>query len=130
MLKVPEDINGLFYFTRRTIGEGRVIAWAKKMECPSCHKALMGKPRGKDGRVMIRAKYYECPECGFRMDKKEYEDGLTAEIVYTCPYCGFEGEAVIPFRRKNIKGVQTLRFVCGKCGRPIDITKKMKEPKK
>ena len=125
------------YFTNRDIGEkGHIIAWVFRQECPKCHKALMGKPRDKKGKVMIRAKEYVCPECGYTVAKEEYEETLTVNIKYKCPHCDFEGEAQIPFKRKKImivdeitgkkKPVDALRFQCEKCGKNIDITKKMK----
>ena len=128
-LKEPESMDELVYFTRRVIGNGKVMAWVHRQKCEKCGKALMGKPAGSDGSVKIRAKEYTCPECGHTVEKNEYEESLTASIKYTCPECKFEGEAEIPFKRKNINGVQTLRFRCGKCGSNIDVTKKMKEPK-
>ena len=48
---------------------------------------------------------------------------------YKCPACGNAGEKQIQFKRKNIDGVQTLRFQCDKCKANIDVTKKMKERK-
>ena len=37
---------------------------------------------------------------------------------------------VLPFKRKKVEGVATLRFPCEKCKGPIDVTKKMKVIKK
>jgi len=137
MLKQPESMEECVYFTRREISDkGHVMAWVFRQECPKCHKGIMGKPKDSKGKVMIRAKEYVCPECGYTVDKDEYEETLTANIKYTCPHCGFEGEAQIPFKRKKIqmldeesgkkKAVDALRIQCEKCGKNIDITKKMK----
>ena len=106
-----------------------------KEKCPKCSKSLMGKPKDEEGKVKIRAKEYVCPECGYTAEKDEYEKGLTANIKYICPHCKFEGEKQIPFIRKKVripdekgknKSIDSLRFQCGKCGKDIDITKKMK----
>lgn len=125
-LKQPESMQECVYFTRRSIGNGKVMAWVSKQECPKCKKAMMGKPKDEKGKVKIRAKEYVCPECGHTVEKKEYEESLTVDIIYTCPHCGFSGEIQIPFKRKNVQGAQTLRFQCEKCNGDIDITKKMK----
>ena len=126
MLKEPESMDQLVYLTRRIIGNGQVMCWVPREQCPKCKKALMGKPKEK-GKVKIRAPEYVCPSCGYAVEKKAYEDSLTACVKYTCPNCKFEGEAQVPFKRKSINGVQTLRIQCSKCGVNIDITKKMKE---
>jgi len=95
-----------------------------------CGKSKMGKPRGKEGKVQIRSKEYTCDSCGHTVEKKEYEDSLTASAEYKCLKCGYEGESEFPYVRKNINGVKTLRINCEKCDANLDITKKMKEPKK
>ena len=128
--KMPDSMDECVYFTRRAIGDGKVVAWVYKQKCEKCGKALMGKPVDKDGKVKIRAKEYVCPACKHTVEKKEYEESLTAQVVYTCPECKNEGEIEIPFKRKNVNGVQTLRAKCEKCNANIDITKKMKDPKK
>ncbi|MFH1506578.1 MAG: hypothetical protein ABIE94_06355 [archaeon] len=129
-LKEPESMDECIYYTRRVIGNCKVLCWVLKEECPKCHKAMMGKPKGDKGKVKIRAKEYTCPECGYTVEKKEYEETLKASVKYTCPNCKFEGEIQVPFKRKSIQGVQTIRVQCEKCNADIDITKKMKEPKK
>ncbi|MEM3374789.1 MAG: hypothetical protein QXE31_06280 [Candidatus Woesearchaeota archaeon] len=126
-LQVPESMDELVYWTSRAIGNGKVKAWVYREQCPKCKKALMGKPKDKKGKVLIRANYYECPECHHKIDKKEYEDTLTANIIYTCPKCNYEGEIQIPFKRKKYQGVEALIFQCQKCNEKIPITKKMKE---
>ncbi len=130
-LTVPEDMEKLVYFTRRLIGEGKVFAWVNKERCPKCGKGLMSKPKDpKTGRPKIRATEYVCEACGYAEEKKEYEEKLSVNVIYTCPHCLKEGEATVPFKRKNIKSVPTIRIQCSHCGGNIDITKKMKEPKK
>jgi predicted RNA-binding Zn-ribbon protein involved in translation (DUF1610 family) len=129
MVTEPESMEDLVYFTNRTIDNGKIKAWVYRKECPKCHKAKMGKPVEK-GKVKTRAKEYVCPECGFTEDKKTHEDTLIVEAKYTCPYCGNEGEATTEYKRKSFEGVQAYVFECGKCGKKIGITKKMKEGKK
>ncbi|MFH1591904.1 MAG: hypothetical protein ABIB47_00870 [Candidatus Woesearchaeota archaeon] len=136
-LKEPTSAGECVYFTNRNIGNGKVKAWVFKGNCPKCGKGLMGKPKdAKTGKVKIRAKEYVCSECGYTVEQKEYEESLTASIRHTCPYCGFEGETEILFKRKKIqifneetqkkKSAEALRFACSKCGKNIDVTKKMK----
>lgn len=130
-LELPDNMDELVYMTRRVFEKGRAIAWVDREICPKCKKGLMGKPKDpKTGRPKIRATEYICPECNHTIPKAEYESTLTANIIYTCPHCEKDGEASVPFKRKNIQGVPTLRVVCDHCGGNIDITKKMKEPKK
>lgn len=136
-LKQPTSMGECIYFTRRTIGNGKVKAWVFKNECPKCKKGLMGKPKDpKTGKSKIRATTYECPECHYTIEQKEYEETLTANIEYICPHCNHEGEIQIPFKRKKVqifdeesqkkKAADSLRFQCEKCKKNIDITKKMK----
>ncbi|MBU0756989.1 MAG: hypothetical protein KKF44_02910 [Nanoarchaeota archaeon] len=128
-LELPESMEELVYWTARNMGDGKVKAWVEKEMCPECGKAMMGKPRGKDGKIKIRATYYECPECEHKVEKREYEDTLTASIIYTCPECKFSGDIQVPFKRKKTKGVEALVFSCQKCNAKIPITKKMKKIK-
>ncbi len=117
------------YFTRRTLGNGRIMAWVYKKECPQCHKARMGKPVVK-GKVKIRAPEYVCPECGYIEQKKEHEESCTLEAIYTCPECGKDGESTTPYKRKAYKGTQAYVVECSNCGAKIPVTKKMKDIKK
>jgi predicted RNA-binding Zn-ribbon protein involved in translation (DUF1610 family) len=130
-LKEPQSMEECIYFTRRTTheGKGKIMAWARKMDCPKCKKAKMGKPV-EDGSVKIRAKEYVCPGCGFTESKEEHEPKLIVEVKYTCPYCGNVGEATTSYVRKTFEGVPSHVFECGKCHKKIGITKKMKAPKK
>jgi len=126
-LKEPESMEELVYYTNREFDEGgQVTCWVRRSACPECGLGLMGKPRDeKTGNIKVRARKYVCPECGHTVEKKEYEETLTAEVKFTCPHCGKEGETTAPFKRKKIKGVDTLRIKCVHCGKNIDITKKM-----
>ncbi len=137
MVKEPTSMNELVYFTNRKIGDGNVVAWVYRKECPKCGKALMGKPKDeKTGKTKIRAKEYICPECGYKVDKEKYEETLTCEIKYTCPKCKHQGEIEVPFKRKKIQifdekkqkkvAVKAIIFECENCGEKIAITKKMK----
>lgn len=124
-------MDEIIYYTNRDLDEGgEVICWVKRGICPKCGKGLMGKPLDeKTGRPKIRAKEYVCPKCGNTIEKTEYEETLTAEAKYTCPHCKKQGESTAPFKRKKVKGVETLRIQCQHCGGNIDITKKMAEKK-
>ena len=132
-MKKPESMEECIYFTQRAIGnkqQGYVVVWVPKQKCTKCGKALMGKPKdSKTGKVMVRAKEYVCPSCKYTVEKVEYESSLTAGAEYTCPSCNFEGEKEVPFKRKKIEGVDTLRFQCDKCKGNVDVTKKMKDRK-
>ncbi|MGM5484910.1 MAG: hypothetical protein ACQEP1_03485 [Nanobdellota archaeon] len=131
MMKEPESMDELVYFTNRFIGEGFAKAWVYRKECPECGKALMGKPVDpKTGDVKIRAKEYKCPECGYTVEKKEYEESLDCDIKYKCPFCNHEGEKTVPYKRKTYKGVKAIVFNCDECNEKIALTKKMKPPKK
>jgi predicted RNA-binding Zn-ribbon protein involved in translation (DUF1610 family) len=123
--ELPESMEELVYWTSRKIDGGHIKAWVEREDCPKCKKGLMGKPVEK-GKVKVRAKYYECPECGFKMDKGDYEDTLSAKIIYTCPHCQHKGEIKVSFKRKKYKGVDSLIFECDSCGEKIPVTKKMK----
>jgi len=129
-LEIPENMDDLVYFSNRAIGNGHAKVWVERQMCPKCNKALMGKPKGDNGSIKIRAKEYVCPACNFTMEKTAHEETLTASIIYTCHHCSFSGDKQVPFKRKSVQGVQTLRFQCDKCKGNIDITKKMKEMKK
>ena len=128
MSKLPENMDNLLYFTRRSNGDGKIIAWVNKQECQKCHKAKLGKPVEK-GKVKMRAKEYVCPACGFTEDVKTHDESQQLIIIYTCPHCKKEGEATTLYKRKNFQGVQAYVFSCTECGQKIPITKKMKEIK-
>ncbi|MBI3034283.1 hypothetical protein HYY72_03925 [Candidatus Woesearchaeota archaeon] len=129
-LRKPESVEECIYFTQRSLGDqqqGYAMAWVFRQKCEKCKNALMGKPKDKKtGKVLIRAKEYACESCGNTVEKKEYEEGLAACVEYTCPACRNQGEKEIPFKRRKIEGIDTLRFQCDKCKAGIDITKKMK----
>ena len=129
-LKEPESMDEVVYFTRRSLEpKGKIIAWARKVKCPKCKKALMGKPIEK-GKVKIRAKEYVCPNCGYTEEKLEHEKSLEVSIKYVCPYCDNEGEATTPYKRKTWMGAPAFVFQCSACNEKIGITKRMKAPKK
>ena len=93
MVTEPSSMDELVYFTNRKVGDGNVMAWVYRNECPKCGKAKMGKPKDeKTGKPKIRAKEYVCPECSNTVEKEEYEETLMCEIKYTCPKCKHQGE--------------------------------------
>ncbi len=137
MVIEPTSMEELVYFTNRKIGDGNVMAWVYRKECPKCGKAQMGKPKDeKTGKPKIRADEYVCPECGNTAKKEEYEENLTCEVKYICPKCKHQGEAEVPFIRKKTPlfdekkqkkvFVDAVVFNCENCGEKIAITKKMK----
>ncbi len=128
-IKLPDSMEELVYWTSRKLKEGYVKCWVEREDCPKCKKGLMGKPVKDDGKIKIRAKVYECPECGYTVPKQEYEDSLTANVMYTCPHCKHKGETRVPFKRKTYMGEKAIVFECKKCGKELPITKKMKNVK-
>ena len=126
MLKEPESAEEVVYFTKRSLDQGgHVKAWAYRIKCPECDKALMGKPVEK-GKIKRRAPVYVCPECGHEEEKSEHEKKLHLEIIYVCPHCKDHGEATTEYKRAKFEGKPAFVFVCGSCGQKIGITKKMK----
>ena len=141
-LQQPTNIEECIYFTNRSIWKGKTKVWVFREKCPQCKEGLMGKPKNpKSGKPFIRAKEYTCSKCNHCIEGKEYENTLIANILYTCQYCSYEGEIQIPFKRKRVKikeedlndgeprkakVVDALQFQCQKCGKNIDVTKKMK----
>ena len=129
---MPESMDECIYFTRRKFdtNNGKIIAWVYKKDCPQCGEK-MGKPLDpKTGKPKIRADTYECPACKYSEPKKEHEESLNVEVVYTCQFCGHSGEATTEYKRKSWEGVKAYVFECGCCGKKIGITKKMAESKK
>ena len=135
-MRKPESMDECVYFTQRSLENengapnGEIMVWVFREDCRKCGRSKMGKPRDKSGKVKMRANEYVCPDCNYTVSRQDYEDSLVANAEYTCPSCGDKGEAQTPFKRKNINGVQTLRFACNKCSGNLDVTKKMKERRK
>ena len=129
-LKKPNSMEECLYFTNRSIGDGFAIAWVYRKECPKCKKGRLGKPLKKDAKPDKKADYYECRQCGYKESNEEVETGLQLEVEYRCPYCGNEGQTTTEYERKVFEGVPAFVFVCGKCGKKIGLTKKLKATKK
>lgn len=130
-VREPTSTSECVYYSYRDLpGGGEAMTWVFKEKCTKCGKGFMGKPKGGDGKVKIRAKEYTCEFCGYTVEKVEYESSLTANIKYTCPLCKKLGVSSVPYKKKTIAGVSTLRATCQHCKGNIDITKKMKDPKK
>lgn len=128
-LRHPESMDEIVYFTNRTLeNNGKVKAWAYRVDCPECKKALMGKPVEK-GKIKRRAKEYVCPECGHTEENTEHEKKLVLEISYTCPHCNHSDETTAEYKRRTFGGVPAYVFKCQNCGEKIGITKKMKRKK-
>lgn len=129
-LKKPESMEECLYFTNRTIGNGRAMAWVFRKECSKCHKGIMGKPLKKDGKADKKAEHYVCNSCGYQESNEQVENGLVLNVEYKCPYCGYEGETASEYKRKIFEGVPSYVFECQKCHKRIGLTKKLKESKK
>ena len=129
-LKKPQSVEECVYFTNRTIGDGRAMAWAFRKQCPKCKKGIMGKPQKKNGKVDKKSDHYDCYACGYQESNEQVENNLILNIEYKCPHCGNEGETTSKYERKTFEGVPSYIFECQKCQKKIGITKKLKEPKK
>ena len=124
-LTIPNSMTECLYFTNRSIGKGEVLAWVYRKQCPKCKKAKMGKPVVK-GKVKTRADYYECPACKYTEQKKEHEESLDLEAIYTCPECHKKGESTAKYKRISHKGIQSFVVICQHCTAKIPLTKKLK----
>ena len=129
-LQEPASMDECVYFTNRTIGSGKAMAWVFRKECPKCKEGRLGKPIKKNGKPDKKADHFECPKCKYKEPNEETEKDLTVNIKYTCPHCGKEGEATTGYERKSFQGVKAYVFECNDCQQKIGITKKLKEPKK
>ena len=129
-LKKPNSVQECVYFTNRTIGEGRAMAWVFRKECPECKKGIMGKPQKKNGKNDKKADHYVCYSCGYKESNEQVENSLTINVEYKCPDCGNEGGTTTEYKRKTFEGVPSYIFECQKCKKKIGITKKLKESKK
>ena len=128
-LKKPDSAEECVYFTNRAIGNGSAMAWVFRKQCPKCKKGIMGKPLKKGGKPDKKAGNYVCYSCGYTEPNEEVENSLAINVEYKCPHCGSEGETTAPYQRKTFEGVPSYIFECQKCGKKIDITKKLKEQK-
>jgi transposase-like protein len=136
-MKIPDSMDECVYFTNRSLanekGEyaGKIICWARRLQCPQCKKGLMAKPvDAKTGKFKVRATEYVCPACKYTEEKKEHEEKLSAEAHYTCPECKKTGEGTVPYARKTYQGVKAILFTCEHCKAKLPVTKKMKDTKK
>ena len=128
-MKEPTSAGECLYFTNRTIGTGKAIAWALRPECPKCKKGRLGKPIKKTGKVDKKAEYFECSLCKHQLPLEEAEKSVVLEVKYTCPHCSSSGETSTEYKRRNFEGILSYVFSCLKCGKNIGITKKLKEKK-
>ena len=129
-LRKPESMEECIYFTNRTIGEGRAMAWVYRKKCTKCNEGIMGKPLKKNGKLDKKAPIFVCNKCGFEESNEDTEKDLKVEIDYKCPHCGNEGETTTEYIRKSFQGVKSFVFECEKCNEKVPITKKLKESKK
>ena len=99
-LKKPSSVEECVYFTNRTIGNGRAMAWVFRKECPKCRKGVMGKPQKKGGKLDKKADHYLCYQCGYQESNEQVENSLVINVEYKCPYCSFESETTLEYKRK------------------------------
>lgn len=125
LFKIPNSMDECLYFTNRTIGAGKIIAWVYRKQCPKCKKAVMGKPIVK-GKVKSRAQEYQCPTCKYAEDKETHEARVKIEAQYICPKCHKAGESTGEYKRKKVQGTQSYVIICQHCGEKILLTKKLK----
>ena len=129
-IEKPNSVEECLYFTNRTIGSGRAIAWVFRKECPKCHKGRMGKPFKKGNKIDKKADYYVCYACGYKESNEQFENNLVLNVEYKCPDCGNESITTTEYKRKSFEGVPSYVFECEKCNKKIGLTKKLKETKK
>ncbi|MEK6983090.1 MAG: hypothetical protein AABX33_00825 [Nanoarchaeota archaeon] len=129
-LKRPSSMDECVYFTNRSIGSGKAVAWVFRKECPKCKKDFMNKPRKKSGAIDKKAEHYVCESCSYQESNEQIENSLVLNVEYRCPYCSDEGETTSEFKRKTFEGVPSFVFECQKCHKLIGLTKKMKEKKR
>jgi ssDNA-binding Zn-finger/Zn-ribbon topoisomerase 1 len=116
-----------FYFSNRSIGDGKATAWAFRPTCPACKKGLMGKPIKANGKVDKKVEHYECPHCKHRETEESIAPLIQLSVQYICPKCRHAGETTTEYKRKKFQGVSAFVFSCQTCGEKIPITKKLKE---
>lgn len=124
-LPKPSSMEELLYFTRRTIKDGRTVAWVFKVDCPECGDGVLQKPRKDDGGVKTRSPYWNCSNCDYET-KDDVDEGLDVNIHYICPHCGFEGDAQTEYERRTYYGEDAIVFQCRDCYQEIPISKKIK----
>lgn len=128
-MQKPESMDECLYFSNRSIGDGKAMAWVLRPECEKCKKGRIGKPIKKNGKPDKKASYFECPECKHHIPNEQAAEILKVSVEYTCPYCKHQGETQTEYKRKSFQGVQAFVFLCEKCSKKIPITKKLKELK-
>ena len=130
-IKKPSSMEECLYFTNRSLdNDGYAVAWVYRKPCPKCKNARLGKPIKKNGKADKKAAVYECPTCKHQEPNEKIEAELKVEVEYQCPNCKNKGMTTTEYKRKNFEGVQAYVFACGKCGKNIGITKKLKSTKK
>jgi transcription elongation factor Elf1 len=127
-LNEPEDMSNLVYFTNRKLGDGKIMAWAERPDCPECQEAQLSKPEKKTGPgPNTRAKKYTCNNCDFEMHEDDLREVCTLKATYTCPHCGEEGESTGEYERTKYQGTKAYVLECEHCDGRLPLTKKMKD---
>lgn len=119
MLVRPKDPKEVRYFTRKTVGKGKVMIWVFNPDCPKCDGKLSIPYDEETGRYKSMARDVTCNKCIYSIPKKDFKEvEAVANIAYTCPYCGKEGELQLPFVNKKKK---IFKFKCSHCGKEIKV---------
>ncbi len=127
-IEEPESMENLMYVTNRRLGDGKIMAWTYRVDCPECDEEYLTKPSKKTGKgPNTRAKKYTCDNCGFEMPEEDVRDAAVLQAKYTCPHCGEKGTAETDYKREKYKGTKAYIFTCEHCDEEIPLTKKMKE---
>ena len=125
-MRKPESMDECVYFTRRSIDNGKIMAWVFKKQCSKCGSGFMVKPPNKSGNPDKKSPIYVCNKCGHEEDNTTVESDLVVNVEYTCPHCLHEGQTTTEYKRKKIKGILSYVFECEKCKEQISISKKLK----
>ena len=126
-LKQPQSMDELMYFSRRTVMDGRVVAWVFKPQCPECGDDRLEKPTNpKTGKKKTRSSKFVCETCGYEEKKKKTEERATVNIHYICPHCEHEGDTTTKYDRRTYLGKKAFVFKCDECWQEIPITKRVK----
>ena len=124
-LKDPKSMEDCFYFTRRKLEKGSIVAWVLKPIGP--HGGLLQRPLNpKSGKVMKKSEVYVERGTDYEVPCKEIDPTLKVQIRYECPECAKAGETTAPYVWKTYKGAKSIIFYCNDCEAKLGISKKLK----
>ena len=108
-LEEPKSMDDCLYFTNRTIGGGKTMAWVLRPLCEKCNEGRFGKPIKKNGKPDKKAEYFECPKCKAQMTNEEAEETLK-NIQYS-HLLGQSNEVSMSQRRKFYWWIKEKTFI-------------------